>query len=300
MALMALLPALPAADDPLGDQLGVLERIHCAEFESRTEYRIPDRPPRREIIRYLVKGGKFSVSCLSIAPDGQPHPAQTFAFNGTMWQYLDFASGAMQVVPVRARTDPHLLPWCPGVESPPALQLFSFLHYVDHVPDERMLFSLDALQDRAWVEQRLATRVQSIIPGADGSTTLIVPFRKAPPSQPPPAGDRIDDEMRLVVRPHPEFKGLRLITDVDVGTAGKPATLHMLVVYRSIPCADGSEPIPLPVDLTTPGAGAPDIRTVYTRIVINGVVEDGVFDLDPSRATSIIDPFTGGLIKPGE
>jgi hypothetical protein len=300
LAIVALLPLLPAAEDPLRDQLDVLERIRCLECETRTDYRIPGEPARSELIRYVVKGEKFSVSYLGIAPDGQPHPAATFAFNGRMWQYLNVASGAMQVVPVRARGDAHLLPWCPGVESPPALQLFSFLHYSDHVPDERMLFSLDALQDRAWVERRLATSVQRIVPGADGSTTLIVLFQKAPQPQAHPVEEGITDEIRLIVRPRPEFGGLRLISDVDAGTAGQPASLHMLVSYRSIACADGSGTIPFPIGLRTPGAEHPEIHTEYTRIIINGVVDDGEFDVDPSKASSISEPFSGGLIKAGD
>lgn len=163
-----------------------------------------------------------------------------------------------------------------------------------------MRFSLDALQDRTWVERRLATSVERIVPGADGSTTLMVLYQKAPPPPQQPQPQRIDDEMRFVIRPHPEFMGLRLLTDIDVGTTGAPASSHLVVTYRSIAFADGTGSLPFPVAIATPGADHPAIRTDYTTIILNGMIDDGAFDLDPTRATSILDPFTGGLIKQGE
>jgi hypothetical protein len=249
-----------------------------------------------------VKGEKFSVSCLSIAPDGTVHLAQIFAFNGRMWQNLNVSTGVLQIVPVRARTDAHLLPWCPGVETPPPLLIFSFLQYVNHVPDERMLFSLDALQDRTWVKQRLKAAVRDIIPAADGSTTLIVLLagQKGPAPQPDQVEENIDSELRFVVRPFPEFKGLRLIADIDSGTTGKPASYHSLVVYKNIAFADGSGSIPFPLEVTAPAEANPVIHSVMTRIVLNGKVDDGEFDVDPSQAKSIVDPFSGNLIIHGE
>jgi hypothetical protein len=302
MAIMALLPCLHAVDDPLRDQLDQLEKIHSAVFENRTDYRSPDAPPRSEIIRYIVKGEKFAVSCLSIAPDGQSHCAQTFAFNGRLWQNINFSTGVLQIVPVRARTDPHLLPWCPGVEIPPPLLMFSFLTYVDHVPDERMLFSLDALQDRTWVERRLTAAVHKVVPAADGSATMIVLLagQKGPAPQPNQVEQDIDTELRLIVRPFQEFKGLRLIADIDSGTTGKPASYHSLVVYKAIPFADGSGSIPFPMEVTVPGEVNPVIHSVITRIILNGKVDDGEFDVDPSHATSIVDPVSGNLILHGE
>ena len=242
------------------------------------------------------------MSCLTLAADGQPHFAQIFAFNGRMWQNMDFASGVLQIFPVRARAEAHVLPWCPGVEIPPPLLIFGFLGYADHVPDERMLFSLDALQDRAWVERRLTATVSRIVAAADGSTTLIVPLagQKGPAPQPHQVEADIDVELRLVVRPVRGFGGLRLIADIDSGTTGKPASYHALVVYKDVACADGSGSIPFPVEVTVPGEANPVIHSVTTTVVLNGTIDDGEFDLDPSRAKAIVDPFTGNLIKQGD
>ncbi len=302
MAIMAMLCHLDAADHPLSDQLDLLEKIHSAEFESRSDYRYPDAPPRSEVIRYIVKGEKFAVSWFGITPDGKRHLGQIFAFNGRLWQDLNLGTGVLQIVPVRARTDAHLFPWCPGLEMPPPLVIFTFLTYVRHEPDERMLFSLDALQDRSWMEQHLATSVQKVVPAADGSATLIVLLagQKGGAPQQNQVEENIDSELRLIVRPFKEFKGLRLIADIDSGTTGQPASFHSLVVYKDIPCADGIGSIPFPTEITVPGVAQPVIHSVTTSIILNGVVDDGEFDVDPSRATSIVDPATGNLIIRGE
>ncbi len=294
---------LPGAQEPadpaiFADQLRIYAHISSASFEEDMAEDVA--AGTRYGISYHMKGAKFRVIRWEGTNPGHKVDSLVYVANNDGWQYLEGKTDLFLMhkgpgYPVYSE-----IPYSGFMPCPLSLQLFSFLAYHDHHATNSLTLGWDQLLDPDWVKAHLTTSLATVEHGADGTTILHVPQTSAKKVGENEFVEALQNaEARYLIRPFPEFGGVRLIAEIHWGWVDQAPMLRERITYRLVTAADGSGPYPLPSQAVTTEWGkevAVSTQTV-TAVHLGIPIDDSEFEIDPTHVRTINDfAVNGGLV----
>lgn len=301
--------AVPAtAPHPLAEQAALYQRIASATFDSRLDLADPEdasKPHRIASAHMAIQGRKFTCAFSEV----RAHDVVLFncqiARNDTHWQYLD-ATRTLSIklcTTWRAWGTPDLVPFpCAMPLSP-----FRALTFAKGSEIEATRLCWTDICSPEWLAACTAASVERTAVLGDGSVVLHCPlgdFELTADHQ--TVVVQQGAEVRVIVRPYPEFGGRHLIAELQWGTVVDLSDFDQEVItYQAVAADDGSGTYPIPFEDVRSDAvtHAARSRRTITACTINAPIPVGTFDIDPTRATRVIDvstDFEVPLTQPGD
>ncbi len=253
----------------------------------------------------LVQGCKFSCAYSEVRAQGVVLFNCQIARNDTHWQYLD----ATRMLQLKLCTTWHSWGTPQMLPFPCALPLSPFRALIlakePEVDSARLCWT--DISSSAWLADCSAASVDRITTSTDGSVVLHCPIGDSELT----ADHQLvivqhGFEVRVIVRPYPEYGGRHLIAELQWGIVSDPTIFEQeMITYQGVAATDGSGTYPIPFEDVRYDAMTrnPRSRRTLTSCTINAPIPASSFDIDPTLATRVFDISTDYLVpltQPGD
>lgn len=291
-ACPATVPADPAV---FADQLAIMARITSARFDEEDVQPQPDGQIHFGV-HYLMKGAGFRVGQCERPDQDRSSEGLVYVANADGWQYREGRRDLFLMHKGPGYEEAPELPYCGFLPCPLPLKLFSYLAYHDHRATYSLTLAWDQLLDRTWLKEHLVDSLATMEEEPGGDIIIHVPQASPKVANATEYIEAIQDvEARYVIARHPEFGGVRLVSEIRRGLIGKPPLTRTVITYRGVTSADGGGPFPVPVQgvETDCSTGKVIVSQKVTAVTLNQPLDDSEFEIDPTLVQRINDftPF---------
>jgi hypothetical protein len=287
---------VPADPSVFADQLAIMTRITSARFDEEVTQPQPKGEQLRFGIHYLMKGGRFRVGECERPEQDRRAEGQAYVANAGGWQYREGRRDLFLMHKGPGYDDFTELPYCGFMHCPLPLKPFSYLAYHDHSATSSLTLAWDQLLDKKWLADHLKASLATMEQETGGDIIVHVPQKSTKVANATEFIEEIQDvEARYVLALHPEFGGVRLVSEIRHCLLGKPPVTRAVITYRAVPAADGSGTFPVPVALIESDCTSGKVIAAQkvTAVTLNQALDDSEFEIDPTEVQRINDftPF---------